>query len=87
VVPGLQYTSRPRDIPAAICPIFARPREPPRRENENKAEKSDDLYCFQYGKMGHWKKNCPDLNKLMPIEEDQSDLGDNRRDLDNEDIY
>jgi hypothetical protein len=37
--------------------------------------------------MGHWKKNCPDLNKLMPIEEDQSDLGDNGQDLDNENIY
>jgi hypothetical protein len=37
--------------------------------------------------MGHWKKNCPDLNKLMPIEEDQSDLGDDGRDLDDEDTY
>jgi hypothetical protein len=33
--------------------------------------------------MGYWKKNCPDLNKLMPIEEDQSDL----RDPDDKDVY
>jgi hypothetical protein len=40
--------------------------------------------------MGHWKKNCPDLNKLMPImpiEEDQSDFGDDGRDPADEDTY
>jgi hypothetical protein len=37
--------------------------------------------------MGHWKKNCLDLNKLIPIEEDQSNFGDDGQDPDNEDAY
>jgi hypothetical protein len=90
VAPRPQRTSRLRDAPAAIRQTLSRPREQPRREYENKAEKSDEPRCFECGKTGHWKKNCPELNKIMPINGDQSDLysethGDDRPDLDDED--
>jgi hypothetical protein len=52
---------------------FARPRESLRREPEKKAEKSDEPVCFQCGKTGHWRKNCPDQNKVMPIEKNYLD--------------
>jgi hypothetical protein len=35
--------------------------------------------------MGHWKKNCLDLNKLIPIKEDQFNFGNDGRDPVNED--
>jgi hypothetical protein len=91
VAPRPARMSRPRDAPIAARPNFFRPKEPPRREPENKTDKTDEARCYGCGKTGHWKKDCPESNKLMPIEEDQSDFysdahGDDGPDLEDEDV-
>ena len=70
-----QRVGRPRDVPSpsGARPTFSRPKEPLRREPEKKPERQDEPRCYECGKTGHWKKNCPELNKVMPIDEGYTD--------------
>jgi hypothetical protein len=54
-------------------PPFSRPKDPLRREPERKVDRPDELRCHLCGKTGHWRKDCPEQNKIMPVEKDQSE--------------
>jgi hypothetical protein len=79
-----QKTSRPRPTPnhtadkgkdtaPAMRPTNHFSRAPFPQPKPERKEKADEPRCYSCGQTGHWKKNCPDQHKVMPIEDDQSE--------------
>ena len=78
ITPRAERSHANRDTTPATRPLnhvsrtaFPRLKEPVRPEVERKADKPEEPRCYYCRQTGHWKKNCPDQNKVMPIEKDQ----------------